>query len=414
MILANDDMLIRTPHWDQIIKHAFSKFPDDVALAYANDLYYGKKMSTFPVLPRTSCELMENICPSVYWRHCIDAHVFDVFEKLAALGFERRLYLNHVVFEHMHLSVEAPIASNDLEDQKRFVNLNQERETTARRLARHIQSQSTSLDPSSNTADFSLMVYSQDLQPDSLKFQRLLENLSEQVQALGSSTEVVFITSEALKNQVSIPKSFSPRWVIHQNTSVASLLNQEAKQAKGKFLLFLDATSEPEATWLSSLENDIHQNPKAVLGSLWLHPRTGKTESAGIVFSKKNSQWYLSRLYQGLKKDNSAIYKKRNLQALEMTGLAISKELFLSVGGLDETLKGFEAMDLCFKLQGKAAGISLSQKACLYHEIAFEQREAIKQNWPLFLTRWSSVIQSDLEKVLELDQFQGLNTIHAH
>jgi hypothetical protein len=146
IMLLNDDMIFRTKNWDLKILKVFSHFPDGIALVYGNDLYYGKYMSTFPILPRKSCELMDKICGVDYKRHCIDPHIFDIFQRLLRLGYDRSIYLKDVIFEHMHyelgfLATETEDGpKSDEEDQSLYLSFAQDRELVAKRMAQSIES----------------------------------------------------------------------------------------------------------------------------------------------------------------------------------------------------------------------------------------------------------------------------------
>lgn len=145
VLLLNDDMIFRTKNWDLRVLGEFARFTDGVALVYGNDLYYGKRMPTFPILSRTTCELMEKICPPDYRRHCIDPHILDVFDRLARLGHERSIYLRHVVFEHMHYELGLMMSdpeyapASDADDQERYFSFADSRQRIAENLARYIR-----------------------------------------------------------------------------------------------------------------------------------------------------------------------------------------------------------------------------------------------------------------------------------
>lgn len=147
IILANDDMVFRTKAWDARVLAAFSKFSDEIALVYGNDLYYGKRMSTFPILSRTACDLMGKICPVEYHRHCIDPHILDIFKRLEKLGFKRTVYLGNVIFEHMHnelgilISDPETVPRNDIDDQELYFKFSDYRQQIAEKLANHIKNQ---------------------------------------------------------------------------------------------------------------------------------------------------------------------------------------------------------------------------------------------------------------------------------
>lgn len=102
VMLINDDAVFRSKDWDGEIMKAFSDFPDEVALVYGNDLDQGKAVPTFPVLSRTTCELLGGICPSGYQNLHIESHIFDIFKQLKRLGHDRIFYRDAVVIEHMH------------------------------------------------------------------------------------------------------------------------------------------------------------------------------------------------------------------------------------------------------------------------------------------------------------------------
>ena len=99
VMLINDDVIIRTKNWDQIITDVFSAFKDDIALIHVNDLLFGEQLCTFPVLSRRAC-LEIGICPAEYRTYRIDDHIYDTYNILAYLGYRRIVYLSDVIFEH--------------------------------------------------------------------------------------------------------------------------------------------------------------------------------------------------------------------------------------------------------------------------------------------------------------------------
>lgn len=146
MMLLNDDMVFRTKNWDETILKEFVLFPDGIALIYGNDLYYGKRVSTFPILSRIACEIMGHVCPTEYKRHCIDSHLLDIFSRLTDLGYNRLIYLPKVAFEHMHYELSTVAYDidqqfmDDKSDQEVFSAFAVNRQNTAIKLAKHIES----------------------------------------------------------------------------------------------------------------------------------------------------------------------------------------------------------------------------------------------------------------------------------
>lgn len=100
VMLLNDDVIARTPRWDEIIFARLREYPDGIVLVHVNDTLMRDHLCTFPLVSRTFCELAGGICPREYQRYRIDDHVEDVFNLLYALGERRAVYLPDVVFEH--------------------------------------------------------------------------------------------------------------------------------------------------------------------------------------------------------------------------------------------------------------------------------------------------------------------------
>ena len=102
LILANDDMVIRTPGWDDRIRAMNAEFDDQIYLGYANDLFKKSRFCTFPILSRRTCEILADPYPTAYRRAFIDVHLFDIFKRLQYAGFDRIRYYDDLVFEHLH------------------------------------------------------------------------------------------------------------------------------------------------------------------------------------------------------------------------------------------------------------------------------------------------------------------------
>ena len=102
VILGNDDVVIQTRGWDRKLRELHAAMQDQVYLAYPNDLFKGRRLSSFPILSRRSCELLADPFPRAYVGAFIDQHLLDVFKRLEWRGHPRIVYLEDVIFEHMH------------------------------------------------------------------------------------------------------------------------------------------------------------------------------------------------------------------------------------------------------------------------------------------------------------------------
>lgn len=140
IILMNDDLVIRTKNWDQIISDFTRTIPDGIFLAYPNDKESGCHMCTFPIMSRKTCEILSNPYPKEYDALYIDVHIFDVFTRLKHIGYDRMFYLGNVIFDHRHFinGRVRPDAGyshkNRFKDAMTFISLRHLRQISAQRL----------------------------------------------------------------------------------------------------------------------------------------------------------------------------------------------------------------------------------------------------------------------------------------
>lgn len=102
IVLMNDDMVARSKGWDSRLLNMNKSMQDGIYLAYANDLYMREKLSIIPILSKKTCELLIEPYPRHYPGGFIDYHLFDIFKRLAKKGYDRILFQEDVVFEHLH------------------------------------------------------------------------------------------------------------------------------------------------------------------------------------------------------------------------------------------------------------------------------------------------------------------------
>lgn len=122
IVLVNDDMVVRTYGWDARLRELDAEYEDKVYLAYGNDLFKGKKLCTFPILSRRTCELLIDPFPAQYRGAFIDYHLLDIFKRLEMLGENRIRYLEDVVFEHLHYRTGKAQIDETYTQRKRFAD----------------------------------------------------------------------------------------------------------------------------------------------------------------------------------------------------------------------------------------------------------------------------------------------------
>ena len=143
-IAVNDDIVIRTRGWDETVRELDARYPDGVYLGYANDLFKGPAMSTFPILSRQTCQLLAEPYPRIYKGAFLDTHLMDIFRRLEKRGYERMAYAEDIVFEHVHYRNNPDALDATYRDRSRFgddltfIGLVDARRLEADRLSAHI------------------------------------------------------------------------------------------------------------------------------------------------------------------------------------------------------------------------------------------------------------------------------------
>ena len=145
LMLLNDDVVARTPGWDDAARSCFAAFADDMLLLHVNDLVMQKHLCTFPIVSRSFCELAGGICPREFVRYRIDDHIEDCFNLLGVLGERRIVYAPDIVFEHANYVENAAglrqyFSDPDIlgVDAPRFERLLEQRKATALRMKARI------------------------------------------------------------------------------------------------------------------------------------------------------------------------------------------------------------------------------------------------------------------------------------
>jgi len=140
VMLVNDDMIFGTRGWDDQLLALDAEYPDKIYLGYGNDLNKGRKLCTFPILSRRTCDLLVEPYPMAYGGAFIDMHLFDIFKRLRYRGFDRIRYLDGLIVEHLHFRAgkaepdETYLRRNRFSDDATFIAMKSVRSAGAQRL----------------------------------------------------------------------------------------------------------------------------------------------------------------------------------------------------------------------------------------------------------------------------------------
>ncbi len=384
IMLMNDDVVFRTQGWDKNVLQAFAKFPDDIALIYGNDLDQGEHMPTFPILSRRSIELFGGVCPSEYFNLCIDAHLFDIYSQLKALGHDRILYLEDTVFEHLHFIIgkserdNTYIKKDEPHDHYLFLSYADERTFVATRLRDQIEgSRKEITEPAEATKPRQLSIkrlYGEDAEPevsiiitgkgDELSTKRCLssllsmerDNLPFEVLAVSEDNSIV---NGNLIN------------ILYENDMPigTSVYNRSATKARGKYLVFISRAATPQAGLLKEMVKCFDEDSSVgAVGCKMLNPRNNRIVHTGIAFFDDSGEMKGTYIYRGFKPDHDAVERRRELQAVSGECFMVLKDLFIRVGGFDEAFNEIESVDLCLKIREQGYKVIYAPAAWVYYD----------------------------------------------
>jgi hypothetical protein len=436
VMLINDDVVFRTKDWDLKVLEGISRFPDEVVLVYGKDRYYDDEMCTFPILPRTTCDLMDGICPAEYDNHCIDSHVFDTFERLSSLGHDRSVYLPKVVFEHMNYEVgtwayeQGFNRKNDRDDQAVYLSFAQQRQSIAEKMAQYIEShkekpteaivnravgnESSADSVSQKTgrgSEKSLVSIIIPVEGDSQNYMgAYLKAVLESNDEKALSMEFIVVANGQGELAFECPRKIRKnlRIVSSEEPNSAGIYNAGASAARGDYLVFLKVHSCPQRGWLKALVEAAQEERIGVVGSRWLNSRNGRVEHVGMAFYRDNGDLKETDIYRGLAANHPAVNKMREVQAVRLVGMLIKRDLFVALGGCGETCPGLEGLDLCLKVRQSGKRIVCAPQADLYCDRREDCASYVTHSneKTTFLSSRSERIRCDLEDILAEDGFE--------
>jgi hypothetical protein len=120
IFLLNDDVVIQTKGWDDVIRSLHLKYNDEIYLAYPNDLFKSFKCCTFPIISKKVCCLLGGPCPIAYKGSFIDTHLFEIFKRLKYMGHDRIFYLENLIMEHNHYLNKKSLKDETYKSRARF------------------------------------------------------------------------------------------------------------------------------------------------------------------------------------------------------------------------------------------------------------------------------------------------------
>jgi GT2 family glycosyltransferase len=176
-----------------------------------------------------------------------------------------------------------------------------------------------------------------------------------------------------------------------ENLGFAKACNQGARAARGKYLVFVNNDTIPQAGWLAALVAEVDSHAEVgIVGSRLLYP-DGTIQHAGVVRdSQRLLPYHMDKSFAG---DHPAVNQRREFQIVTAACLLIRRSLFAAVGGFDEGyVNGFEDADLCLKVRERGHLVVYQPRSVVVHlEHQTPGRKANEEaNAARFLNRWGA------------------------
>ena len=205
----------------------------------------------------------------------------------------------------------------------------------------------------------------------------------------GINYEFLWVDDASSDSSADWVRSLSEPHKLLKNThsrGFAGANNTAAEAAKGEWLVFLNNDLIFFQPWLEPMLVPLSQPEIGAVGNVQINPATQLIDHAGMFFDQggipRQARKHTLRVPVG---------EYTSWNSLSAACLAMSKELFLEIGGFDENYRsGWEDVDLCVRLRLNRKRLLCANKSHVQHigggtEGSHQHNEA---NRSLFLSKW--------------------------
>jgi GT2 family glycosyltransferase len=180
------------------------------------------------------------------------------------------------------------------------------------------------------------------------------------------------------------------------------LCNMGVANARGRVIVLLNNDTAVTEGWLDELAALAARPRTGAVGPLLLYP-DGRIQSAGVLGGVNRTA---TSALEGFSRDDATAREwcatRRRVTAVMGACLAVEREKYLSIGGMDERFAAsHNEVDFCLRLE--AAGLSnvFTPFACVVHEegatrgfeLTRDERDQLLREEQLFRTRWGDRIR---------------------
>ncbi|MGG4049562.1 glycosyltransferase [Paenibacillus favisporus] len=223
----------------------------------------------------------------------------------------------------------------------------------------------------------------------------ILENTKD------TSYEVIIADDMSTDETINIQNYVDNVRVVRDGTNRGFLLNcnNAAKQARGKYIFFLNNDTNVQPEWLSSLVQLIESDSKiGMVGSKLIYPDGRQQEAGGIIWDDA-SGWNFGRLDDPEKPEYNYV---KEVDYISGAAILIRHDLWKEIGGFDERFVPayFEDSDLAFEVRRLGYKVLFQPRSVVVHfegishgtDLGSGIKSYQVQNKEKFLNKWNSVL----------------------
>jgi GT2 family glycosyltransferase len=194
----------------------------------------------------------------------------------------------------------------------------------------------------------------------------------------------------------------------------SALMNQAVEAAKGEIVVLLNNDISMIGTdWLSELVSHAVRPNVGAVGALLLYPE-GDIQHAGVVLGVGGgADRVAGHLYAGARGGHPGyqghLALARNVSAVTAACLAVRKDVYQSVGGMDaeHLAVAFNDVDLCLKIRAARYDIIWTPHACLYHHESASRGSDLAPEAAARFAREVATMRERWGPTLDADPFYG-------
>lgn len=220
-----------------------------------------------------------------------------------------------------------------------------------------------------------------------------LKSLEDSVIPLGIEYEVLLIDDGSTDGTRDFLQALGPPYRVffnETNLGYAGANNRGAREATHDVLLFLNNDLVLPPGWLEPLLKGLTTLPEVgVVGNIQLNAETGHVDHAGVFFDTKGLPSHARKGRKSLPKGEF-----REWNAVTAACMAVRKEVFIRLGGFDESYRnGTEDIDLCVRLKKEGFRLFVANESVVQHHISSSpgRTDHDSANMQLFKSRWGAV-----------------------